>query len=43
MSFHFALLELRGSADRTLIVLVDFTFKSDNKNAVKDKALRDIV
>jgi len=36
--FHFALLELRGSADGTLIVLVDYTFKSDNKKAVKDKA-----
>jgi hypothetical protein len=43
MSFHFALLELRGSADETPSVLVDFTFRSDNKKAVKDKALRDIV
>jgi len=38
MSFHFALMELRGSAGGTLIVLVDNTFKSDNKKAVKDKA-----
>jgi len=43
MSFHFPLLELRGSADGTLNVLVDYTFKSDNKKAVKDKALHDIV
>jgi hypothetical protein len=43
MSFHFVLLELRGSADGTHIVLVDYTFKSGNKKAVKDKALHDIV
>jgi hypothetical protein len=40
MSFHFAMLELR---EGKLIVLVDYTFKSGNKKAVKDKALHDIV
>jgi len=43
MPFHFALLELRGSADGTLNFLVEYTFKSDNKKAVKDKSVRDIV
>jgi hypothetical protein len=43
MSFHFALLEIWGSADGILLVLVDYIFKSDNKKAVKDKALRGIV
>jgi hypothetical protein len=42
-SFHFSLLELGGNADGTVIVLVDYTYKSDKKKAVKDKALHDIV
>jgi hypothetical protein len=43
MSFHFFVLELEGSAEGKLIILVDCTCKFDDKEAVKGKALRDIV
>jgi hypothetical protein len=43
MSFHFAVLELKGSAKGKLIVVVDCTCKFDNKEAVKGKAFCDIV